>query len=135
MADVTGVMVVNQNTEFITADAVQFSVTGENFLENMYGIRNILIPTVMSEFIIVVFQIVQIKCKQQKVCQFFPLDGILVVSIPVVAAGQKILFRKFAVESCASACIDFLQRYERGVAGKGYDKQQHGDASGRSDFL
>ena len=27
MADVAGVMVVNQNTEFITADAVQFSVT------------------------------------------------------------------------------------------------------------
>ena len=108
MADVASVMVVNQNTEFITADAVQFSVTGENFLENMYGIRNILIPTVMSEFIIVVFQIVQIKCKQQKVCQFFPLDGILVVSIPVVAAGQKIFFCKFAVESCAAACIDFL---------------------------
>ena len=92
MADVASVMVVNQNTEFITADAVQFSVTGENFLENMYGIRYILISTVMSEFIIVVFQIVQIKCKQQKICQFFPLDGILVVSIPVVAAGQKIFF-------------------------------------------
>lgn len=41
MADITGIMVVNQNTEFIPADAVQFSVTGENFLENMCGIRNI----------------------------------------------------------------------------------------------
>ena len=57
MADITGIMVVNQNTEFIPADAVQFSVTGENFPENMCGIRNILIPTVMSEFIIVVFQV------------------------------------------------------------------------------
>lgn len=27
MADITGIMVVNQNTEFIPADAVQFSVT------------------------------------------------------------------------------------------------------------
>lgn len=36
----------------------------------MYGIRNILIPTVMSEFIIVVFQVVQVKYKQQKICQF-----------------------------------------------------------------
>ena len=35
MADVAGVMVVNQNTEFTPADAVQFSVTGENFPENM----------------------------------------------------------------------------------------------------
>ena len=35
MADITGIMVVNQNTEFIPADAVQFSVTGENFPENM----------------------------------------------------------------------------------------------------
>ena len=61
MADVAGIMVVNQNTEFIPADAVQFSVTGENFPENMCGIRNILIPTVMSEFIIVVFQVVQVK--------------------------------------------------------------------------
>ena len=63
----------------------------------MYGIRNILIPTVMSEFIIVVFQVVQVKCKQQKICQFFAPAGIFVVSIPVVAAGQEILFRKFAV--------------------------------------
>lgn len=31
MADITGIMVVNQNTEFIPADAVQFSVTGEIF--------------------------------------------------------------------------------------------------------
>lgn len=74
----------------------------------MYGIRNILIPTVMSEFIIVVFQVVQVKCKQQKICQFFALAGIFVVSIPVVAAGQEILFRKFAVESRAAAGIDFL---------------------------
>ena len=87
MADITGIMVVNQNTEFIPADAVQFSVTGENFPENMCGIRNILIPTVMSEFIIVVFQVVQVKYKQQKICQFFAPAGIFVVSIPVVAAG------------------------------------------------
>ncbi len=93
MADITGIMVVNQNTEFIPTDAVQFSVTGENFPENMCGIRNILIPTVMSEFIIVVFQVVQVKCKQQKICQFFAPAGIFVVSIPVVAAGQEILFR------------------------------------------
>lgn len=64
----------------------------------MYGIRNILIPTVMSEFIIVVFQVVQVKYKQQKICQFFAPAGIFVVSIPVVAAGQEILFRKFTVE-------------------------------------
>lgn len=68
----------------------------------MYGIRNILIPTVMSEFIIVVFQVVQVKCKQQKICQFFAPAGIFVVSIPVVAAGQEILFRKFAVETSIS---------------------------------
>lgn len=74
----------------------------------MYGIRNILIPTVMSEFIIVVFQVVQVKYKQQKICQFFAPAGILVVSIPVVAAGQEILFRKFTVESRATAGIDFL---------------------------
>lgn len=108
MADITGIMVVNQNTEFISADAVQFSVTGENFPENMCGIRNILIPTVMSEFIIVVFQVVQVKYKQQKICQFFAPAGIFVVSIPVVAAGQEILFRKFTVESRATAGIDFL---------------------------
>ena len=87
MADITGIMVVNQNTEFIPADAVQFSVTGENFPENMCGIRNILIPTVMSEFIIVVFQVVQVKYKQQKICQFFAPAGIFVVSIRVVGGG------------------------------------------------
>ena len=73
----------------------------------MYGIRNILIPTVMSEFIIVVFQVVQVKYKQQKICQFFAPAGIFVVSIPVVAAGQEILFRKFAVESRAAVSISF----------------------------
>lgn len=32
----------------------------------MYGIRNILIPTVMSEFIIVVFQVVQAQISNNR---------------------------------------------------------------------